>query len=296
MQVDLVRVTTRDGLRLDGALRVPQENTPKKLSLDAVLFLHGVGANFYTSGTLDGIAPRLLKLGLPILSVNTRGHDQVYSASAGFGRRLLGAGFEIVDECRHDVAAWVQFLVERGHERLLLLGHSLGAIKSVYSQVHEPLAPIAGVVAMSPPRLSHRAFLQSSQSETYFTSLSQAEKMQEEGRGNELFLAQYPFPLMITASSYLDKYGPGERYNIIRFANQLPVPSLFLYGSKEVTPGNGPFAGVPEALKSLTDCRESLDVAIVSGGDHFYTGAYDGLAEEIEMWLQGKFSRSKLAP
>lgn len=290
MLVDLVRVTTRDGLRLDGALRTPPEATPKKLNLDAVLFLHGVGANFYTSGTLDGIAPRFMNLGLPVLAVNTRGHDQVYSASAGFGRRLQGAGFEIVDECRHDVAAWVQFLAERGHERILLLGHSLGAIKAVYSQVHEPLPAIAALVAMSPPRLSHRAFLQSPQSETYFAALSQAEQMQQAGRGDELFLAQYPFPLMITAASYLDKYGPGERYNIIRFADQLPVPSLFLYGSKEVTPGNGPFAGLPEALQDLKNSRAALDVAIVSGGDHFYSGVFESLAEEILSWLEDNFS------
>ncbi len=290
MLVDLVRVNTRDGLRLDGALRSPEKDAAKPLAIDAVLFLHGLGANFYTSGTLDGIAPRLLKLGLPILAANTRGHDNVYAASVNFGRRMLGAGFEIVDECRHDVAAWVDFLIARGHQRILLLGHSLGAIKSVYSLTHEPHANVVGVVAMSPPRLSHREFLKSQQSEAYFTALSRAERLSEEGRPDELFLAQYPFPLMITATSYLDKYGPGERYNIVRFANQLPVPSLFLYGSKEVAAHTGPFSGVPEALQSLRDCRSSLDVAIVPGGDHFYTGVYDGLAEEIEEWLREKFS------
>ncbi len=290
MLVDLVRVTTRDGLRLDGALRIPREETKKSLALDAVLFLHGVGSNFYTSGTLDGIAPRLLARGLALLPVNTRGHDQVYTASAGFGRRLQGAGFELVDECRHDVAAWIEFLLKNSYERILLMGHSLGAIKSVYSQATEASPAIKGLIAMSPPRLSHRAFLQSQQSETYFAALSQAEQMRDEERGDELFLAQYPFPLMITANSYIDKYGPGERYNIVGFANQLPMPSLFLYGSKEVTPQNGPFAGVPDALKALSDCRSTLDVAIVPGGDHFYTGVYEALAEEVDAWLEEKFA------
>lgn len=290
MLVDLVRVTTKDGLRLDGALRLPPEGVLCQTSLDAVLFLHGVGSNFYTSGTLDGIAARLHKLGLALLPVNTRGHDNIYAASANFGRRLQGAAYEVVDECRHDVRAWVEFLTSRGYQNILLMGHSLGAIKAIYSQVHEPLPEIVGVVAMSPPRLSHRAFLQSRESSIYFASLATAEQMVAEGRGDDLFLAKFPFPLMITASGYIDKYGPGERYNITRFGNQVPVPILFTYGSKEVADGGGPFAGVPEVLANLPREQDALDVAVIAGGDHFYTGVYDGLAEEVEEWLLANWS------
>lgn len=290
MLVDLVRVTTQDGLRLDGALRAPPGEAPRKLALDAVLFLHGVGSNFYTSGTLDGIAARLHQLGLTLLPVNTRGHDNIYAASANFGRRLQGAAYEVVDECRFDVRAWVKFLTAQGLSRILLMGHSLGAIKAVYSQVHEPLPEIAGVVALSPPRLSHQAFLQSRESAVYFASLSAAEQLVAEGRGEELFLAKFPFPLIITASGYIDKYGPGERYNITRFADQVKQPLLFTYGSKEVADGGGPFAGVPEALAKLSVPAGRLEVAVISGGDHFYTGVYDGLAEELEDWLLRNFA------
>jgi pimeloyl-ACP methyl ester carboxylesterase len=292
MMVDLVRVTTKDGLRLDGALRLPPAGTLCKTSLDAALFLHGVGSNFYTSGTLDGIAARLHQLGLALLPVNTRGHDNIYAASANFGRRLQGAAYEVVDECRHDVRAWVEFLKSRGYQRILLMGHSLGAIKAIYSQVHEPLPEVAGVLAMSPPRLSQRAFLQSRDSAIYFESLSTAEQMVAAGRGDELFLAKFPFPLIITASGYLDKYGPGERYNITRFGNQVPVPILYTYGSKEVADGGGPFAGVPEALARLPAAGGSVEIAVIPGGDHFYTGVYEGLAEEIEAWLSGTWGET----
>lgn len=287
MLVDLVRVTTRDGLRLDGALRSPPENTPRTTSLDAVLFLHGVASNFYTSGVLEGIAPRLLKRGLTLLPVNTRGHDNIYSASAGFGKRLQGAAFETVDDCRHDVAAWLAFLKTQGFERILLMGHSLGAIKATYSQAIEPSPLVRGVLALSPPRLSHRAFLQAKESPAYFAALSTAEAMIADGRGDEIFLAKYPFPLMITASGYLDKYGPGERYNILRFAGNLKVPSLFTYGGREIL--EGPFAGVPEQLQQLPCDVHPLEVAVIDGGDHFYTGVYDGLAEEVDDWLLNHF-------
>ena len=117
MLVDLVRVTTRDGLRLDGALRLPPENTPRQTSLDAVLFLHGVASNFYTSGVLGRLAPRLLKRRPAVLPVNTRGHDNIYSASCRLRQTTQGAAFETVDECRHDVAAWIAFLASAEWKR-----------------------------------------------------------------------------------------------------------------------------------------------------------------------------------
>jgi pimeloyl-ACP methyl ester carboxylesterase len=197
----------------------------------------------------------------------------------------------VVDESRHDVNAWLELLRERGFRRVLLVGHSLGAIKAVYTQAHEPHPLVAGVLAMSPPRLSHRAFLQSRDSGVYFAALSQAEQLVAEGRGDELFLAKFPFPLMITGAGYIDKYGPGERYNITRFVHQLRVPALFTYGSTEVAEGGGPFAGVPETLQKVKCETSTLDVGVVSGGDHFYVGVFDGLAEEIEDWLQQRLRK-----
>ena len=84
-----------------------------------------------------------------MLSVNTRGHDSVFGASLGNVRRRFGAAYEMVDDCRHDIAAWIEFLASRGHERIVLIGHSLGAIKAVYAQAHEKLPQVAAVVAVS---------------------------------------------------------------------------------------------------------------------------------------------------
>src|SRR3954463_7081006 len=102
MQVDLVQVTTRDGVRLDGALLNPPQ-TGAQLSLDAVCFIHGTGGNFYSSTLFDSFAARFLDLGCAVLRVNTRGHDGISNAVTARGGRRLGAAYEVVDECRHDV-------------------------------------------------------------------------------------------------------------------------------------------------------------------------------------------------
>jgi pimeloyl-ACP methyl ester carboxylesterase len=287
MHADLVRTLTPDGLRLDGALLAGDDVSLKPV--DAAVCLHGVGANFYTSSTLEAVAPGLRKLGISVLLANTRGHDSLYTASVAMGRRRQGAAVEIVDECRLDVAGWCKFLAERGLSRILLVGHSLGAIKAVYSQAHEPDTSVLGLIAASPPRLSCQAFQNSLESAPFFDSLSTAQQLVKAGRGDELFLAKFPFPLLMSATAYIDKYGPGERYNILNFARRVAVPALFTYGSKELESGGIAFAGLPEALAKLPERRGPLDVEVIAGADHNYTGCGESLAAAMSKWIESRY-------
>ena len=286
MHAELVRTLTSDGMRLDGALLAGDAVETK--SVDAALCLHGVGMNFYTSSTLEAVAPGLRKLGISVLLANTRGHDSLYTASVAMGRRRQGAAVEIVDECRLDVAGWCKFLMERGLASILLVGHSLGAIKAIYSQAHEPIPSVVGLIAASPPRLSCQAFKNSLESAPFFDSLTTAEQLVKAGRGEELFLARFPFPLLISATSYIDKYGPAERYNILNFAGRITIPALFTYGSKELEAGGIAFAGLPEALTKLPEKRALLNVEVIAGADHNYTGCGESLANVMTKWIEGR--------
>ncbi len=286
MLVELVRTTTRDGLRLDGALALPDNSRREAASSlpPAAILLHGVAGNFYTSSTFEPLIPKLQSLGMAVLAVNTRGHDSVFGSMAGNVRRRLGAAYETVDECRLDVAAWIDLLASRGHERVVLIGHSLGAIKAVYAPAHDEWPQVAAVVAASPPRLSCAAFLNSGESSVFRESLSTAEQMVAAGQGDALFTGKFPFPLLITASGYIDKYGPAERYNILRFAANLPCPALFTYGSKELSHGGIAFAGLPEALLELPHSHRR-SVVVIDGADHVYSGTSEMLAAAIAGWL-----------
>src|SRR5207247_6347435 len=117
----------------------------------AAILLHGVASNFYISSTFEPLIPKLQEFGLAVLSVNTRGHDSVFGASLGNVRRRFGAAHELVGDCRLDIAAWIDFLKSRGHRKVVLIGHSLGAIKAIYFQAHEKGADLVAVIAVSPP-------------------------------------------------------------------------------------------------------------------------------------------------
>jgi dienelactone hydrolase len=283
--VDLVQVTTRDGVRLDGALQTPPVGRSPALAVDAVAFLHGTGGNFYSSTLFDAFAERFLELGVAVLRVNTRGHDGISTTVTAKGGRRLGAAYEVVDDCRHDVAACLDFLRQQIGPRVGLLGHSLGAVKCLYALAQEPRIGAAYVAALSPPRLSYSWFCASPQTAEFLTIYQQAEHLMHMEQPTALLDVRLPLPFVITAAGYLEKYGPEERYNYLRFIGSVPCPVLVTLGSVEME-NNMAFRGASEALAEPAARHGRLHVTTVAGADHFYTGVRREVVACVEAWLR----------
>lgn len=285
MQTELVRVNTRDGVRLDGGLWSVAPRAEATPPADAVLLVHGTGSNFYGSTLLEFLAVQLVELGCAALCVNTRGHDLMSTASTQDGPSRQGAAYEIVDDCRHDLAAWIDWLAARGHARVGLLGHSLGALKSAYYLAHEGHPNVAWLAAVSPPRLSCQHFLAGPKRDSFAADLAEAERCLAEGRATRLMDIRFPLPYSITAAGFVDKYGPAERYNLLRFVERLSCPALFTFGSLELQT-NYAFAGLADALEALDPERQRWQVETVADGDHFYAGVRDALWGRLARWLK----------
>jgi dienelactone hydrolase len=283
--VDLVQITTRDGVRLDGLFRSPAAGSSPAGGVDAFCLVHGTGGNFYSSTLLEGVAERLLALGCGVLLVNTRGHDLMSNAATARGGRRLGAAYEVVDDCRHDLAAWVEWLRSRAGPRVGLLGHSLGAVKCLYALAQEPRLGAARAVALSPPRLSYSWFCSAPQRAEFLADYARAEQEVQAGRPMALLDVKLPLPFVVTAAGYVEKYGPDERYNYLNFVAGVPCPVLVTLGGVEVE-NNMAFRGAPEALAELAARYPRLQVETVAGADHFYTGVHDELLARLEAWLR----------
>jgi dienelactone hydrolase len=283
MLVDLVQTTARDGLRLDGMFQAATQ--PPALPVDAICFVHGTGGNFYSSTLFDTLAERLLALGVSVLRVNTRGHDGISTAATPQGGRRLGAAYEVADECRHDLAAWLDWLRLRAGTRLGLAGHSMGAVKALYALAHEPQLGAGCILALSPPRLSYAAFCASPQGPQFLETYAQAEAHVQAGRPTALLDVKLPLPYVITAAGYLEKYGPDERYNYLTFLAAVRCPVLVTLGSIEVE-NNMAFRGVPEELAALAERQPQLRVEVIPGADHFYTAARDDLVARLDNYLR----------
>jgi pimeloyl-ACP methyl ester carboxylesterase len=284
MLVDLIQTITRDGVRLDGVYQSPPRPGQGGIPVDAFLLVPGAGGSFYSSSLLEWLAERLLELGCGVLRGNTRGHDLVSTASTSQGGLRQGAAYEVVDDCRHDLAAWSAWLRQHGGTRVGWLGHSLGAVKCLYAAARE-VPPPAVVVALSPPRLSHAWLGEGEQGEPFRQAFQLAQERVQAGRPDELIEVQRPLPMLITASGFVEKYGPEERYNFLRFLAQVPCPVLTTWGSIEVA-GNRAFQEAPAEVMSLAERHSRLAVEVVEGADHFYTAGRDILRDRMADWLR----------
>ena len=285
MEIELVKTTTSDGLQLDAALQLPRESTPPAVGVDAFCLVHGTGGNFYNSSLLGDLAERLLKLGCAVLRVNTRGHDGISTTVTAQGGVRLGAAYETVDDCRHDLHAWMDWLRQRYGQRIGLMGHSMGAIKALYAVAHEPLQTPVVLVAISPPRLSYTAFCRSSQARQFLQTYTRAEQLVSSAESGTLMEVQIPLPYVITAAGYVEKYGPEEQYNFLRYLAAVRCLTLILLGSKELE-NNMAFQGLPQEIEAHTKRSDFLRMEIIAGADHFYTGLRLELADRVEQWLR----------
>jgi pimeloyl-ACP methyl ester carboxylesterase len=278
MQVELVHVTTRDNVPLDGYLRTPSGVT-RHGPLDLVICHHGVGGKFYNPSFFDRVGDALVERGCAVLRVNNRGPDDAFSV----GARAFGATYEVVDECRDDFGTWLDFVEARGFRRIGLWGHSLGAVKTVYFLSVQDDARVVCAVASSPPRFSYAMYAAAEASQQFLSAMERAQALVADGRPNELVDATVPVRRRFAARTYLDKYGPDARYDYMAHLARITRPLLLTVGSLEAD--NVSFAGLVKEGPTFAGRWSNVDFQMIDGADHAYTDRTSELWSAIDGWL-----------
>jgi dipeptidyl aminopeptidase/acylaminoacyl peptidase len=279
MHVELVSVTTSDNVSLHGYLRTPPPAANGDLGLDLVICHHGVGGNFYNASFFDGMGDELLARGCASLRVNNRGHDQAYLTSG----RQLGAAYEIIDDCRQDITAWLDFAAQRGFKRIALWGHSLGAVKTVYFLGVQDDPRILCAVASSPPRFKNSNYRASKDGERFQADVQRADSLIAAGQPDGLLEAQVPVQRWFSARTYLDKYGANARYDYFEHLPNVQKPLLLTVGSLEA--GNVSFAPLVEEGPGFSSRWPRISFQNIQGADHSYTSRTRELWSDVSSWL-----------
>ena len=114
MALELITMTTKDGVELDGGLYAPPAGIAPR---DAgILIVHGLTWNFYR-GPSRWLPPLLTGAGFTCLSLNMRDHD-------------LSAPKEF-ENAHHDVRAGIDTLLSHGAGEVVLLAHGYACNKIV---------------------------------------------------------------------------------------------------------------------------------------------------------------------
>jgi pimeloyl-ACP methyl ester carboxylesterase len=302
-KVELVEVETEDGLINAGALLEPTGGSPGALGVDVALLLHGSAMNFYHP-FLRFFAEGLAAHGCATLRANNRGHDMISRAVGRLDRvsalesipegapdPLFGTACERFDDCRLDWRAWVGFLSGRGYRRILLWGHSRGAVKTCHYMSQERDPRVAACVLASPPRYAHDRWMRSDQAGRFAEDLRAARALVAAGRPDELLRVRIPMDYYVAAAQYLDQYGPEQRYDVFRMVDRVPCPVLVLTGTLEVAERFG-FDGLPEDFAAMRARKPDLTHVSIPGGDHLYTGREETAVAAVLDWLRAGGARA----
>ena len=283
MQVELVRLTTQDGLFLEGALFAPQEVADGPI--DGCLLIHGTASNFYAPGALEAFAAGAAARGIVALRINTRGHDGVTTIHGPQRSVRGGATWEVISACPHDLRAGVDFLRERGCRRIALVGHSMGGVKSAYTLAHERLPEVERLIVISSPRFCHARFMASPRADAFRADYASAQAAVAAGDPDRLMSVTQPMPFLATARGFLDKYGPEDRYDLLRHLPNSGCPTLVVLGTRSPEQSIG-FEGLPEALQELAAAHPHITLELVENANTNYTGCAEVPFERAMQWLE----------
>ena len=280
---DLVTTVTPDGVKLHGLFQ--ESLVERKTALDAAIVLHGLGGNFYSSSLNLRLADSLRDTGLAVVVVNMRGHDGISMNPVAGRAQTIGAAYEIVDDCRHDVAGWIEWLLNRDCSNIVLVGHSLGAIKSLYAHAHLQHEAVKAIVGLSATRLCHGRLMESERRDDFRKWFSLACEMTEQGRGDELMRVDFPFPTHMAAAAYRDKYGPADRYDWVRYVEQIHVPTLLMYGERELRDSPA-FYGLLETAEEVSRRMHNFTIQVIESANHFYAGVHSRATAAMQEWMR----------
>src|SRR4029453_11082630 len=270
-QTQILTFTTADNERLHGALLTP----PNKKSDTALIFVHGVAMNFYLQ-PLFNFGQELSQRGHHSFIINTRGHDWI--SRAGNLSKFGGSAYENLEDCLPDLDAALDYLQRQGYRRFVLVGHSLGAIKSIIYQGTRQRADVVSIVSCSAPKQFYSERI--SRQPGFRETIEKAETMVAEGRGEELLsIAVGATPGIFSARTHLDKYGRDDRNDCRPYAKRIGCPLLAIVGSAE------PKFFHEYAQELVAAAGTNSTFKLVDGGNHFYNRHTGEIVEIIYQWL-----------
>ena len=270
----LLHVESADGLILPGARIRPDGAVDT-----CVVWFPGFGMSYDYSPTLD-IGRQLAAGGTAFISGVTRGYHGAVTAwqrrGERWGTKRIGSWYEVMEECPLDIAAWLSAARGLGYHRVVLAGHSFGAVKSL-RYLADGGAALDGLVLASPS-------LGITTLQEHVVEL--ANQLVRRGEGEQL-LPEGSWPRgfgtrTVSAQTYASWsrsvdliYGPAAAWRA-----GVAVPVLAYYGT------DGDVGGAPE-LDRFTAGMDNAAVTrlIVPGIAHNYQQGTGSIATAVGSWL-----------
>ncbi|MFC4247947.1 alpha/beta hydrolase family protein [Natribaculum luteum] len=266
-----INYKSEDGKRMDG-FEITGESTTFGGDETCVIFLHGL-RGFALGAGITPIAYPLARRGMRCVSIN---------------KRNSGKGYETSDfaEIDRDIAGAVEWATDRGAERIVVWGRSLGATEAAYYQGKHNDPAVDAVVLAAPfadiRERSTRSYFEAVSDDpdtAYKEFVQEARDLVEEGRGTELVALPRPVDggieyIPMTAESFLSYRSPESKCATIDWTPKIEKPLLLVPHAtdRNVTPDEAQEIANTAERSSLVEIRPIE-------ADHFFTGTEDTVAD-----------------
>ena len=313
---EFVRVLTEDGMELNGFYVEPSQKAKAKRQepkvadpahRTAVFHVHGWDGNFYENRFIDHAAQVCSRMGVGFVSGNNRGHDYIADVlrsqrnqKSELGKRRaeldyvqVGGMYEKLADSVADIRTWVDFAVGRGAKRVILQGHSHGAIKVTHYLVATRDPRVCGLTLLSPSDdmgIGRRDL----GNKLFERLLDTAHALMHAGMGRQLLpVKELKYP--VSAATFHDCHNKDSITGIFNMSRtdrkefpelaSVSVPVLMAVGSVEEAFVGAPQKYVADVEANLVNCP-SFTGAVIEGAPHNYLGSEAQLAGVLKKWLR----------
>lgn len=181
---DFIRVVTEDQIQLSGLYQPGDKNKP------AVVFIHGFTSDFYSPVFIHSISQELKQKNFAVILAQNRGTGIQTEFRKNDGDHCyLGSFFEKLEDAHLDISAHIEFLLNEGYQEIILMGHSLGTLKTTRYLFEGKYKNIITKLVLLAP-FDKNAFMVRKGNERWDYFLKVAEAKIKEGSGRD----QVPVP------------------------------------------------------------------------------------------------------
>ncbi len=284
---ELVSFETKDGLTLHGFLVRSKRKSDK-----ALIHVHGLHGNFYSSGFAKALARMAANNGFNFLSIELRGSYVIKGFRFKKGRKFkwlsAGSGLERFEDCVYDIEGAIKFLGKLGVTKIFLEGHSTGCQKITYYQYKKRDKRVKALILSAPAddyNLEKHAF-----GNNFGRAVKLANRLYKKNR--DTFMPEsYYAAKGFSAGRFLSfsdlRFVEARIFNyeskrLIEF-HSVKKPVLVIFGSKEEY-ALKPVSEYMKILEKNTGSRK-FDHIIIKNADHGFSKKEDETANKIVKWL-----------
>lgn len=291
MQLKTFFVETKDKVKISGVL---YSDNNKKI----IISTHGMQTNGIKKRD-EIIAENVTKIGYDYLSFNNRGREVITMINKMVDGKIkrvkAGTAYEDVTECYYDIKAVINFCIKNGYTDIILQGHSLGSIKTVYTynklkqEKDEIIDYIKGIILLSMPDIPElvKFYL----NERYENIIEYAINMKRQGKEEEL-MPDDVFLCPISVRNFLYYLKKDNEINFVQLSNteydfkeinNIDKKILIIYGNNEELILQDA-KDVVNFMKEKTN--KNAVIEYIDGANHMYRGKEEELAYRICKFLE----------